>query len=199
MLVELGLVEQRYRAVSEVLVEGVTVSEVATRFGVSRQSVHAWLRRYAEDGMPGLVDRSCRPDRCPHQTPAELEVAVMAMAGSIRPGGRGGSWWSWTGPVWPACRADRRSIGSWSATISSTRSAGDGGGRTIAVGSDPGRWSCGRWTSWTGSVWPTGGSCRKDRRVAGLSFHTDSLRRITRAAPNQSSGWKVTATLVREP
>jgi transposase-like protein len=79
MLVELGLVEQRYRAVSEVLVEGVTVSEVATRFGVSRQSVHAWLRRYAEDGMPGLVDRSCRPDRCPHQTPAELEVAVMAM------------------------------------------------------------------------------------------------------------------------
>ena len=53
MLVELGLVEQRYKAVSEVLVEGVTVSEVATRFGVSRQSVHAWLRRYAEDGMPG--------------------------------------------------------------------------------------------------------------------------------------------------
>jgi len=25
------------------------------------------------------VDRSCRPDRCPHQTPAELEVAVIAM------------------------------------------------------------------------------------------------------------------------
>src|SRR5262249_27037971 len=79
MLVELRLVEQRYRAVSEVLVEGVTVREVATRFGVSRQSVQAWLRGYAEDGMPGLVDRSCRPDRCPHQTPAELEVAVIAM------------------------------------------------------------------------------------------------------------------------
>lgn len=45
MLVELGLVEQRYRAVSEVLVEGVTVSEVATRFGVSRQSVTPELTR----------------------------------------------------------------------------------------------------------------------------------------------------------
>ena len=33
MLVELRLVEQRYKAVSEVLVEGVTVSEVATRLG----------------------------------------------------------------------------------------------------------------------------------------------------------------------
>jgi transposase-like protein len=78
MLVEWKLVEQRYRAVSEVLVEGVTLSEVATLFGVSRQSVHAWLRRYAGDGMPGLVDRSCWPDRCPHQTPAELEVVVIA-------------------------------------------------------------------------------------------------------------------------
>ena len=39
----------------------------------------------------------------------------------------------------------------------------------------------------------------KERRVAGLSFHTDNLRKITRSAPNQSSGWKVSATLVREP
>jgi transposase InsO family protein len=77
--VELGLVEQRYKAVSEVLVDGVTVSEVATRFGVSRQTVHGWLRRYAADGMAGLVDRSCRPDSCPHQTPAELEAAVVTM------------------------------------------------------------------------------------------------------------------------
>lgn len=40
MLVELGLVEQRYQAVLEVLVEGKTVSEVAARFGVTRQRVH---------------------------------------------------------------------------------------------------------------------------------------------------------------
>jgi transposase len=44
MLVELGLVEQRHRAVLEVL-EGASVMGVACRFGVSRQSVHAWLRR----------------------------------------------------------------------------------------------------------------------------------------------------------
>ena len=37
------------------------------------------------------------------------------------------------------------------------------------------------------------------RRVAGLSFHTENLRQITRVPPNQASGWKVTATLVREP
>ena len=44
MLVELGLVEQRYQAVCEVLAGG-RVTEVAVHFGVTRQSVHRWLRR----------------------------------------------------------------------------------------------------------------------------------------------------------
>jgi len=42
---EVSVVEQRYRAVLEVLA-GVAVSEVAERHGVSRQSVHAWVRSY---------------------------------------------------------------------------------------------------------------------------------------------------------
>ena len=42
MLVELGLVEQRYKAVCEVL-EGANVTDVATRYSVSRQTVHTWL------------------------------------------------------------------------------------------------------------------------------------------------------------
>jgi transposase len=44
MLVELRVGEQRYRAVWEVL-DGASVTEVARRFTVSRQSVHSWLRR----------------------------------------------------------------------------------------------------------------------------------------------------------
>jgi transposase-like protein len=48
VLVELGVVDQRHRAVLEVL-DGAPVVEVARRYGVSRQSVHAWLRRYAND------------------------------------------------------------------------------------------------------------------------------------------------------
>jgi transposase-like protein len=44
VLVELGLVEQRYQAVRKVL-DGAPVTEVARRYGVVRQTVHAWLRR----------------------------------------------------------------------------------------------------------------------------------------------------------
>jgi transposase-like protein len=62
VLVELGLVEQRYRAVLEVL-EGASVTDVARRYGVARQTVHDWLLRYANDGgLGGLADRSSRPE-----------------------------------------------------------------------------------------------------------------------------------------
>ena len=42
MLVELGLVEQRLAAVLEVL-DGATVTDVARRNKVARQTVHDWL------------------------------------------------------------------------------------------------------------------------------------------------------------
>jgi transposase-like protein len=74
MLVELRVGEQRYRAVREVL-EGASVTEVARRFGVSRQSLHAWLNRYAaEGGLGGLGDRSSRPHACPHQMSPVVEA-----------------------------------------------------------------------------------------------------------------------------
>jgi transposase len=44
VLVQMSVVEQRYRAVLAVLA-GDRVSEVAARCGVSRQSLHAWLAR----------------------------------------------------------------------------------------------------------------------------------------------------------
>jgi transposase InsO family protein len=77
-LVELSVVEQRYRAVLAVLA-GVSVTEVAAGQGVSRQTVQTWKARYAAAGLGGLVDRSRRPARCPHQSPAVVEAAVCEL------------------------------------------------------------------------------------------------------------------------
>ena len=79
MLVELGVVEQRYAAVLEVVKDGVSVTEVAFRYGVARQTVHRWLRRYAASGLAGLVDRSPTPDSCPHQMPAVVEARIVEL------------------------------------------------------------------------------------------------------------------------
>jgi predicted DNA-binding protein YlxM (UPF0122 family) len=46
VLVELTVAEQRFNAVMEVLRDGLTVIEVVERYGVSRQALHNWLRRW---------------------------------------------------------------------------------------------------------------------------------------------------------
>jgi transposase InsO family protein len=79
MLVELNVVEQRLQAVLEVINDGATVIDVARRNGVSRQTVHVWLRRYANDGLAGLVDGSAKPLSCPHQMSAEVEARIVEM------------------------------------------------------------------------------------------------------------------------
>jgi transposase-like protein len=57
--------EQRYQAVLAVISDGLSISQVAQRVGVSRQTLHSWLGRYEAQGLEGLVDRSHRPMNCP--------------------------------------------------------------------------------------------------------------------------------------
>jgi transposase InsO family protein len=78
MLVELSVVEQRYHAVMEVLA-GIPVTEVATRYRVSRQSVHTWVKRYREGGLAGLADRSHRPRTCPHQVDGQIDALICEL------------------------------------------------------------------------------------------------------------------------
>jgi transposase InsO family protein len=76
MLVELSVMEQRYQAVLAVVQDGWKVSEVAARIGVSRQTVHAWIRRYRAQGLASLADHSHRPTSCPHQIDPEIEALI---------------------------------------------------------------------------------------------------------------------------
>ena len=73
------MAEERYQAVLAVIVEKETVTDVAARFGVSRQTVHAWLAKYEAGGLEGLGDRSHRPRGCPHQMTSVVEVAVVEL------------------------------------------------------------------------------------------------------------------------
>jgi transposase InsO family protein len=76
---ELSVVEQRYKAVQEVISDGMTVTEVAARHHVSRQTLHTRLARYEAGGLDELVDGSHRPPSCPHQMAGELEALVLEL------------------------------------------------------------------------------------------------------------------------
>jgi len=46
---------------------------VAAAFGISERTVAKWVGRWRAEGVEGLVDRSSRPRRCPHQLrPAQV-------------------------------------------------------------------------------------------------------------------------------
>ncbi len=63
----------------EVLDDGATVTDVARRNGVTRQTVHEWLRNYAAGGLAGLVDGSSKPHSCPHQMAPEVEARIVEL------------------------------------------------------------------------------------------------------------------------
>jgi transposase InsO family protein len=75
----MSVAEQRYQAVLAVIAEGDTIKDVAARWRVSRQTLHAWLARYEAEGLDGLGNRSHRPVSCPHQMPAAVEAVVLEM------------------------------------------------------------------------------------------------------------------------
>ncbi len=153
MLVELGVVEQRYQAVLEVL-NGASVTEVARRYGVVRQTVHGWLRRYASDGLAGwrMGARSRRP--VPIRCRLGWRGGSSSCDGLTLRGGRGRSVITWRRRGWGWFLPVRRSIGVWFATACWTRRRGGSVVPTIAVGSGGRRWSCGRWTLWAESGCP---------------------------------------------
>ena len=96
MLLELTVAEQRFSAVMEVLRDGLTVVEVAERYGVSRQAVHGWLRRYASGGLDALADRSHRPAVARTRCQPRSRLACVSCAGDILIGASADSPMSWS-------------------------------------------------------------------------------------------------------
>lgn len=61
------------------VLDGSPVSEVAVRYGTSRQSVYTWRDRYQAAGIDGLRDASRRPRTSPSRLPADVEALVCEL------------------------------------------------------------------------------------------------------------------------
>ena len=66
------------RLMVERVAAGWPAAHVAEQLGVSRATVHKWLRRHAQGGDAALADRSSRPIRMPARTPTRVEKRVLA-------------------------------------------------------------------------------------------------------------------------
>jgi transposase InsO family protein len=63
----------------ERIASGRPVAHVAAEMGISRKTATKWWRRFQDEGPSGLEDRSSRPRRCPHRTPAKVEKKILRL------------------------------------------------------------------------------------------------------------------------
>jgi hypothetical protein len=68
--------EERLQFVARRLV-GEPMAELCTEFGISCKTGYKIFDRYQECGMPGLTDRSRRPNRYAHQLPFQVENYIL--------------------------------------------------------------------------------------------------------------------------
>ena len=65
--------------VERVIDHGLRVEEAAHAAGVSVRTAYKWLRRFREEGLAGLQDRSSRPHRSPSATPPAVVEQVVGL------------------------------------------------------------------------------------------------------------------------
>ena len=76
---ESSMIEERLQFVLLASQPERNISELCTRFGVSRQTGHVWLKRYQEGGVKLLQEQSRRPKTSPQRTAAEIEAYVVGL------------------------------------------------------------------------------------------------------------------------
>ncbi len=67
---------RREELAKRVLEERLSLKEAMAEFKLSRQTAAKWVRRYREQGVAGLRDRSSRPHRSPRGTPKERIMEI---------------------------------------------------------------------------------------------------------------------------
>ena len=53
------------------------VSQTCRYYGISRQRFYTWLRRYRDEGLDGLKDRSSRPHHSPRATHVDIVAKIV--------------------------------------------------------------------------------------------------------------------------
>jgi transposase len=71
--------QQRVRFVVAAFRNEKSLKALCAEFGISRPTGDLWRKRYQEDGLAGIAERSRRPHESPDRTAAELEQRVIAV------------------------------------------------------------------------------------------------------------------------
>ena len=71
--------KERVRFIVELESGLYSMTELCSRYGISRKTGYKWAARYSWEGVEGLRDRSRAPRNCPHRTPEALVEALVTL------------------------------------------------------------------------------------------------------------------------
>ena len=78
---ETCVMDQKIAFISAALRDEAPMSALCSRFGISRNTGYKWLRRYRDEGPPGLEDRSRAPHEHGRSMAPETAAAILALRG----------------------------------------------------------------------------------------------------------------------
>lgn len=69
----------RHEFVTLASAPGANVQSLCRTFGISRKTGYLWLKRYREEGVQGLAERSRKPQSSPNRSDATIEAQILAL------------------------------------------------------------------------------------------------------------------------
>ncbi len=68
---------ERVQFIAAYLSQCYSITELCERFGIRRNTGYKWVRRYTEQGLAGLQEKSRAPHHCPHRLSQEGAAALL--------------------------------------------------------------------------------------------------------------------------
>jgi transposase InsO family protein len=76
---EVSIMSLRWEFVELASQAEINFAELCRRFQLSRNNGYKWVKRYQQQGVEGLANRSHRPRRSPQRSPEAIEQKVLSM------------------------------------------------------------------------------------------------------------------------
>lgn len=76
---EVNPMDQKVLFIADWLRQSCTISELCTRYTISRKTGYKWISRYKEGGVERLREASRRPLQSPQQTPFAIRKAILEL------------------------------------------------------------------------------------------------------------------------
>lgn len=74
---EQGIIMLKTQLIQQILNNSANITELCKQFDISRVTAYKWIKRYKEEGIDGLYDRSRRPSTSPQKTKHEQVDLIL--------------------------------------------------------------------------------------------------------------------------